>query len=154
MDLEFRCETEFGIEFYHGIAVEMLEELFAPKKLTQNGLLTPFGAAVLRLRLPEIDPDRLREGEPAAGMEAMLTPRTWVRIIKELLNARPQACPHCKSDRLEVSKPSILLCKTCNREVRCPDGEECLTAWAKALPSPLESIQQSANGGQGYLGIR
>jgi len=145
VDLEHRIEIDFGIGFYHGSAVEKLEELLGTENLVEDGLLTPFGAAVLRLRLPEINPDRLREGEPAAGIEAMFTPRTWIRVVKELLNARPETCPHCESNRLEVSKPSILICKTCNKEVRCPDGEECLTAWAKAFPSPLESIQQSAN---------
>jgi len=115
VDLEFRLEEEFGIEFYHGSGVEKLEEQLGTEKLEQDGLLTSYGEAVFCLRLPEIDPDRLREGQPAAGIEAMFTPRTWIRVVRELLNARPETCPHCESDRLEVSKPSILLCKTCQK---------------------------------------
>src|SRR5687768_7787323 len=84
MDIEFRLETTFGIEFYHGSAVEKLSELLAPRQLEEDGLLTPDGAAVLRLRLPEVDPDRLRPGQPIAGIEAKFTPQTWVRVVKEL----------------------------------------------------------------------
>ncbi len=146
VDIGFRLETEFGVEFYHGSAVERLEELLAPEKLEEDGLLTPFGAAVLQLRLPEIDSARLREGEPAAGIEAMFTPRTWLRVVKELLNARPEECPRCQSKDLEVLKPSILRCNGCSREVTCPDGEECLESWANSVPARLEEMQQSGSG--------
>jgi hypothetical protein len=138
MDIEFQLETTFGIEFYHGSAVEKLSELLAPRQLEEDGLLTPDGAAVLRLRLPEVDPDRLRPGQPIAGIEAKFTPRTWIRVVKELLHARTQRCPSCGSEQLEVTKPSLLRCGGCSAELRSPDGEECLTRWASMVPTSLE----------------
>jgi acyl carrier protein len=138
VDIEFRLETTFGVEFYHGSALEKLSELLAPRQLEEDGLLTSEGAAVLRLRLPEIDPDRLRPGQPVAGIEAKFTPRTWVRVVKELVDARPQRCAFCGSERLEVTKPSLLRCADCSSEVRSPDGEECLARWASTVSASLE----------------
>ena len=131
VDIQFRLETDCGVEFFHGSMVEKLSEVLAPQQLEEQGLLTAFGAAVLRRRMPEVDPARLAAGQPTAGIEALFTPQTWVRVIKELLTARPQVCPSCKSDRLKVGKPSVLLCQSCRVEIRCPIGEECLEAWAK-----------------------
>jgi acyl carrier protein len=146
VDVEFRLETTFGVEFYHGSALEKLSELLAPRQLEEDGLLTADGAAVLRLRLPEIDPDRLRPGQPVAGIEAKFKPQTWVRVVKELVHARPQRCPSCGSERLEVTKPSLLRCAGCSTELRSPDGEECLAVWASSLPASLEQRAESRTG--------
>ena len=141
VEIEYRLETEFGVEFYHGNAIERLGELLTPRELERDGLLTGFGAAVLRLRLPEIDPGRLCEGRPVTGIQASFTPRTWVRAVKELLEARPTSCPHCGSDQLVVAEPSVLCCDACDREVACPDGEICLVAWARRVTPQLEELQ-------------
>lgn len=146
VDIEFQLETTFGVELYHGSAVEKLSELLAPRQLEEDGLLTTDGAAVLRLRLPEIDPDRLRPGQPVAGIEAKFTPRTWVRVVKELVHARPQRCPSCGSERLEVTKPSLLRCDGCSAELRSPDGEEYLAIWARTIPALLEQRAVSRTG--------
>ncbi len=135
LDILFGLETHFGIEFIAVNVFDKLSELLAPKKLEENGILTSVGAEVLRRRLPEIDPDRLEEGKPALGIEAHFTPRTFVRAVKELLNARPQACPDCQSDRLEVARPSVLECKGCQAEIRCPTAPEVVEIWARNLMS-------------------
>src|SRR5437899_602124 len=107
--------------------------LFADRKLEVNGLLTSFGAAVLRQRMPEVDHARLREGQAVAGIEAMFTPRTFARTIKEMLSARPQACPKCPSNQLRLVRPMVLLCEECRSEIHCPTGEECMEACARSV---------------------
>jgi len=143
VDIQFRLETDYEVEFYQGIMLDKLAELLAPQKLEENNLLTQFGAVVLRLRMPEVDPVRLQEGQPAAGFETLYTPRTWVRVIKELLSARPQECPNCQSDQLRTAKPSVLVCQKCRTEIRCPTGEECLEAWGRVLPNLCQEPQKS-----------
>jgi acyl carrier protein len=142
VDIEFRLESEFGVEFYHGSAVERLAELFAPQALEVNGLLTPCGAVVLRARMPEVDPLRLQEGKAAAGIESMFTTRTWMRVARELLSARPQACSQCGSDRLKLLRPSVLLCFACAAEVQCPTGEDILIGWAKNVNAQVLELQK------------
>jgi acyl carrier protein len=146
MELEFQLETTFGIEFYHGSAIEKLSELLAPRQLEDNGLLTEDGAAVLRLRLPEVDPDRLVSGLPVAGIEAKFTPRTWIRVVHELLQARPPRCGSCGSERLDVLKPSVLRCASCGTELRSPAGDECLTMWASTVRGQLEQPLEARAG--------
>ena len=116
--------------------LDKLAELLAPQKLEKNNLLTQFEAAVLRSE-SEVDPARLQAGRPAAGFEALYTPRTWVRVIKELLSARSKECPNCRSDQLRIAKPSVLVCQKCRTEIRCPTGEECLEAWGKSVAESL-----------------
>jgi acyl carrier protein len=140
VETQFRLEVDFEVEFYKGSVVEKLAEIFAPQKLEAGGLLTPFGATVLRMRMPEIDPARLFEGKPVAGIEAMYTPRTWVRVVKELLNAGPKTCPNCGSDQVQAVKPSVSLCQKCRTEIRRPSGEECIEAWARSAAESLQSV--------------
>ena len=146
VDIQFQLETDYGVQFYQGSAVEKLSELLAPQKLEQNGLLTAFGAAVLCHRMPEVNSAGLREGFPAAGVEAMFTPQTWARTIKELLSARPQSCPKCQSDELKVVQPLVLLCEDCRSEIRCPSGEECLEAWARSVAGSLQEVHKPSSG--------
>ena len=138
VDIQFQLETNCEVEFYQGGTVDKLAELLAPEKLEENELLTSFGAAVLQARMPEVDPARLQQGQPASGIESLYTPRTWVRVIKEILSARPRACPKCGSDQLKIVRPSVLLCQACRNEINCPTGEECLEAWAKNVAGALQ----------------
>lgn len=143
VETQFRLEVDFEVEFYKDSVVEKLAEIFAPEKLEVGGRLTSFGAAVLRLRMPEIDPARLCEGKPVAGIEAAYTPRTWVRVVEELLNAGPKTCPSCGSEQVQAVKPLIALCQKCRTEIRRPSGEECLKAWARSAAESLRSAPQS-----------
>lgn len=133
VEVIFRVETEYGIEFYPGSAMELLAELLAPNPIEEKGLITAFGAKVLTLRMPELDAARLAEGQSAAGIEAQFTPRTFARVVQELLGARPHACPRCNSEKLNLAKASILLCNECQLEIPCPTGEEYLKDWAKSV---------------------
>ena len=143
VDIQFGLETDFEVEFHQGSTVDKLAELLAPQKLEENDLLTSFGAAVLQARMPEVDPARLQEGQPAAVGESLYTLRTWVRVIKEILSARPQQCSKCGSDQLKIVKPSVLLCQTCQNEVYCPTGEQCVEAWAKDVAGSLQELHKT-----------
>jgi acyl carrier protein len=129
VDIEFRLETHFGIELYHGSAVDRIAELLAPQLLEEQGVLTPFGARVLRKRMPEVPLERLQPGQPAAGIEHRFTARTFLRAVAEVLKARPRLCPRCSGLDLVIARPSVLLCQSCGTEVRCPTGEDCLQQW-------------------------
>jgi len=143
VDLQFGLETNYGVEFYQGGTLDKLAEVLAPQKLEENELLSSLGAAILQARMPEVDPARLQQGQPAAGIESFYTPRTWVRVIKEILSARPRACPKCGSDQLKIVRPSVLLCQACRNEVNCPTGEECLEAWAKNMAGALQGSHKT-----------
>ena len=141
VDAVFQMETQFGVKFQQGTLTESLSDLLAPTELEQDGLLTETGAEVLRLRLPEVDPARLRDGQPTVGIESVFTPRTWVRVIKGLLDAWPESCPDCGSDRLTVSKPSVLKCGGCRAEIETLTGSASLAEWVAQLPASLRMTE-------------
>ena len=131
VDIVFRQEQEFKVKFFPGSAFDKIEELFDPDALSRNRLLTEQGAEVLRERMPEVDAAKIYTGMPVAEISRLFTTRTWVRTVKELLEARPTECPQCGSDRLEVIRPTSMVCEACDEELTCPTHEEVLEAWAK-----------------------
>ena len=137
VDTVFRLETEFSVSFYEGGMLEKLAGVFGPGTLTSQGRLTELGAEVLRRRMPEIDPSRIEPGMPQ-NVEALYTPATWVRVVKELLDARPDTCTNCGSEDLTAMRPSVLLCGGCGAEISCPTQEELLVAWAQRTAESLK----------------
>jgi len=140
VDMVFRIESEFKVRFYEGGLIEKLSTVFGPDALSQEDRLTDLGAKVLRLRMPEIDPSEIDPGMPLVRIQALYTPATWARAVKELINARPRACSNCRSRDLKPTNPSVLLCPTCNTEVSTPTQEELIEAWATRISKSFKLI--------------
>ena len=130
MDILFRLETKFVVRFHSGNPLDEIGEAMKPDALSQKGLLTDLGVEVVRQRMPEIDGSRVVREMPVGGVQALYTTRTWVRAVKELLDAQPTSCPYCDDSNLEPLRPSVLQCRACKREVQTPTQRELLIAWA------------------------
>ncbi len=89
VDIQFQLEKEFKIRFYAGSVVEKLAEIFGNDSIYHNERLTELGAQVLQKRMPEIDSSRFVAGMSIAGVEQVYTTKTWVRVVKELLESKP-----------------------------------------------------------------
>lgn len=137
IELEFRLEDYFLINFQLGGIFETLSEVFGVDTLVQDGRLTELGASILRQRMPEVCPDKIVAGA-SPMIEAWYTPSTWVRAVKEVLAARPTTCPNCGSDRVKPVKPSVLACDACRSELNCPTQAEVVTAWAMNMAQRLD----------------
>ena len=137
VNIVFQLQTDFKISFYEGGIVEKLSEIFGADALSVDGHLTELGAEILRLRMPEIEPSKINPGMPLAGIEALFTTATWVRVVKELLNARPQKCTNCASEKLQPIRPSVLLCEACKNEISCPSQEQLLTEWTEKISKAM-----------------
>ncbi len=131
VDIMFRLEARFGVTFHPGNPLERLAESFAGRPLSRDGSLTGLGAEVIRRRMPEIDSSRVAAGLLLGNVQSLYTTATWVRAVRELLDARPRACPACRGSDLEPARPSVLRCRGCGAEVSCPTQSEVLTAWAR-----------------------
>ncbi len=141
VDLQFQLETKYGVEFFQGSSVEKIEEVLGSEPIAVDGKMTEFGSRVFRLRLPEVSGDRLASGQPIAGLEAEYTSNTWVRVVREILSARPGECPNCKGTEMSTVRPSIVVCDGCDQEIECPTGETVLETWGKAARGQLQELQ-------------
>lgn len=138
VDIIFRLQSVFKVTFYEGDILEKLSEVFGTDTLSFNRYLTALGVDILRQRMPEIDPSRIYANMPAAAVRSLSTPATWVRAVKEMLEARPRSCSSCGSESLTPIRPSLLICETCRQEIRCPTQEEVLLAWAQDISTSLK----------------
>jgi acyl carrier protein len=131
VDIMFRLESKFGITFHPGNPLDRIAQRFAPGALYRDGALTELGAEVLRRRMPEIDGTRVVAGTLLGNVQSLYTTATWVRAVAELLEARPRACPGCGGGELEPLRPSVVRCRRCDREIRCPTQADVLLDWAE-----------------------
>ncbi len=130
VDIMFRLETKFNVTFHPGNPLDRMAEAVNPDALSRKGHLTDLGAEIIRLRMPEIDASSVSPGMPAGNVQALYQTSTWIRAVKELLDARPGSCPSCGSQDLEPVRPSVLQCRACEVEVKCPTQGELLGVWA------------------------
>ena len=137
IEIQFRLEDHFKIQFQPGGILETLSDVFGTDALVQDGRLTNMGAAILRQRMPEVSPAKIVAGT-SPTIEAWYTPSTWVRAVQEVLAARPTVCPHCGSDRVQPVGASVLVCDACHRDLACPTQGEVVTAWATKTAQHLD----------------
>ncbi len=131
VDIMFRLEAKFNVTFHPDNPLDRLAAAAPSVVMVEDGMLTQRGAEILRRRMPEIDPSKINPGMAVLNVQALYTPSTWVRAVKELVDARPAACPSCGSTDLRPVQPSLLQCGTCEAQIKCPTQIEVLTAWAE-----------------------
>ena len=130
VDIMFRLESRFNVEFHAGNPLDQIAQSFEPGSLSRDGVLTYLGVVVVRQRIPEANASKVLAGMPVGNIQAIYTTSTWARAVKELLQARPDVCPSCGSESLEPVRLSVLICEACQKEIECPTQTEVLAAWA------------------------
>ena len=69
-----------------------------------------------------------------------LTPEQYA-VLRDKATERPWSGEHN-----QTKEPGVFRCAGCGAELRSPDGEECLVAWARTVPSPTEQREESRTG--------
>ena len=131
VDIMFRLEAKFNVTFHPGNPLDRLASAAPSVVMAEDGMLTQRGAEVLRRRMPEIESSKIDTGMSVLNVQALYTTSTWVRAVKELIDARPTVCPSCGSAELRPVQPSLLQCGTCEAQIKCPTQIEVLAAWAE-----------------------
>lgn len=84
LDIVFRIEKTFGIKIPRGgiqqdvLSAEGLKE----EEVVVDGALTALGAEKLREKMPEADPEKLKEGFRLDDLPTLFTVQTFVNIAK------------------------------------------------------------------------
>jgi acyl carrier protein len=94
LDIIFRLQKEFGVEFPKDNMLER-ESLRrkaalgrppdAPCDLVEDGLLTDAGLALMREKMPEVDPARIVAGLREDDIVALINVQTFANAVEKLL---------------------------------------------------------------------
>ncbi len=130
LDVAFRLEREFRIRMPRLNVLQRAEDHFGPGALVQDGALTPFGLTVLRGTMPEVDPALLRPGLRASELGALISVRTFARIVRRMLAAKREALRACAACGAEALRESPVTpeasCAACGQVQVFPAGDDVL----------------------------
>ena len=82
LDLVFRLEEAFGIQIERGQIEARIREAMGGEPYEIDGVLTPKALELLRRELPEVKPERFRDGLRSAEVVTLFTVRTLMRLVE------------------------------------------------------------------------
>lgn len=127
LDIAYMLEREFRIQFPRADLLQRANEYFGEDTLIKDGLVTELGLQMLRKGMPEIEPAQLKPGLKAVDVPRMFTPRTFVRVVMRLLDAKQQAvkvCTECGSPTAESPTSPEFVCTNCGKTFLSPSSDE------------------------------
>jgi acyl carrier protein len=145
--IEITMETEeaFDIWISEKTILATAEEILGADVLAKDGVLTGSGKALLRDRLPDLDP-ALIEGEVSVKdiTKQFLRVGAWVQMIYGLAIHTPDACPQCGSP-LEKALAFRKHCKQCGADTQLLSGEEINKKWVEEFRDRYLSDRELTN---------
>lgn len=146
IEITMGVEEAFNIWVSEKSFLQTAREIFGPGVLERDGLLQEEGKALLRARMPELDPAWL-DGDVAAAdiNRQLLRVSGWVRMIELLLAASPAVCPQC-SGELGSAVAFKRKCMQCGADTPLISGEEVNRRWVLEYQASLHQNQADAVG--------
>lgn len=131
VEITMDVEHAFTVLMPERSILQLADDVAGDGVFERDGVLTSQGAALLRARMPDIDPVQFSEGVAVASLTPVfLRIDVWMRLVRGLLNATLRTCPHC-GDRLVQGTPGRVRCLACPRDVDMPSGDEIGLAWVR-----------------------
>ena len=134
LDLAFLLERGFQIRMPRMNLLQRAEEQLGEGSLVRDGVVTEAGRDLLRRSMPEVDPAKLTDGLRATRVGSLLTPRTFVRVVEQLLAAKrvtiEAGCPSCQGTLEPAPTAPTLVCQACGTDQPLAAGDDVLLAAA------------------------
>ncbi len=131
LDLAFMLERDFQVRLPRLNLLQRAEERHGEGTLVVDGAVTERGLALLREKMPEVDPARLRPGLRAAELGRLVTTETFVRVVLLLLaNKRQLLAGRCACGGAWTAAAAApeLVCAACGATLPLPAGDDVLVA--------------------------
>jgi acyl carrier protein len=93
LDLVFRLEEAFGIQIERGQIEVRIRETMGGEPYEIDGVLTAKALELLQRELPEVKPERFREGLRSSEVVTLFTVRTLVRLVERHLEGKEAPPP-------------------------------------------------------------
>ncbi len=127
LDINFRLEQVFGIKMARNFVLEHVEEMFGEGvAISEESEVTEKGVEVLKLRLNEAARD-LKSGTPVDELPALVTPRTLVGAVREVLDCLSEKSPAAEAWKTEDR--TRIVCSKTGDPASLPSGDEVVQNW-------------------------
>ena len=133
IDINYRLEQRFRLSMPRKYLVEHVEEFFGEgTAVDEDGQITETAVAILKARLGPAG-ENLRAGMSVDEIPSLVTPRTLVGVVREILESCPPACPACGTGEWKVADGCVLACAGCGKAAPLATGDELVRKWLAEL---------------------
>jgi acyl carrier protein len=129
LDMAFALESEYGIAFPRTDLLERAGGHFGEDALVQDGLVTDLGLHLLRVGMPELDPELIKPGLRDVDVAKAITVGSFARITQRLIDAKAafsRVCEACGGELVEAEAMPEFVCSSCGAIVPVPSGDDVL----------------------------
>jgi acyl carrier protein len=136
IDINFRLEQRFGVAMPRKYLLEHVEELFGEgTAIDEGGRLTAQAVTIWNARLGSVGP-QIRAGMALDEVPALVTPRTLVMVVEEILTTCPDTCPSCGKAAWKLADGSAIGCGACGAHAPLLTGDEVIRRWLENFRAP------------------
>ena len=133
IDINYRLEQRFHLGMPRRYLVEHVEEFFGEgTAIDDDGKITETAVNVLKSRLGAAG-QNLRAGMTVEEIPVLVTPRTLVEIVQEILNSCPDTCASCGAGEWKVADGAVITCGGCGKAAALATGDELIRKWLAEL---------------------
>jgi acyl carrier protein len=129
IDINYRLEQSFRISMPRKSLVEHMEELFGEATaIDDSGQITDTAVLVLKARLGE-GAQGVQSGMLVEDIQTLITPQTFVEIVKEILGSCPETCTSCGAANWTAADNTIITCGECGKPASLANGDDLIQSW-------------------------
>jgi acyl carrier protein len=129
IDINFRLEQRFNVGMPRKYLLDHVEELFGEGvAIDKDGRLTETAVTIWNARLGETG-QQVHAGMSLEEVPTLVTPRTLVMVVEELLATCPDACPGCGKAAWKPTGETAIGCSNCGAHAPLLTGDEVIRRW-------------------------
>jgi acyl carrier protein len=129
IDINFRLEQAFNVVMPRKYLLEHVEELFGEgTAIDSHDRLTDTAVTIWNARLGA-GGSEVHAGMSIEAVPGLVTPRTLVMVVEEILATCPDICPACGKSAWTVAEGSTIVCGQCGARAQLLGGDEVIRKW-------------------------
>ncbi len=133
IDINYRLEQRFQISMPRKYLLEHVEEFFGEgTAIDDRSQITEAAVTILKARLGPAG-GHVRVGMPVDEVPTLITPRTLVDIVKEILKSCPETCPACGAAGWKAVDGRVITCGACGKAAPLASGDDLIQQWLADL---------------------